>query len=155
LAVGLSAQDAEKELSLYGDLVSIGAVNSPADVTLSGDVATLKSISASLEERQVFCRFLQVEVAYHSVQMEPLREELLQPRTPLRPRPAKKGPAVVASLRRPEPDRAMMLASLGKLFTLGYPVDWERQFPEGGQLVHLPAYPWQRERHWHESEETR
>ena len=34
------------------------------------------------------------------------------------------------------------------LYTLGYPIDWSRIYPEGGRSVQLPSYPWQRERCW-------
>jgi thioester reductase-like protein len=61
---------------------------------------------------------------------------------------------VLASLRRQEPERALLLGALGQLYTLGYPVDWSRQYP-AGRLVKLPSYPWQRERHWRESEQGR
>ncbi|MGH8056854.1 MAG: polyketide synthase dehydratase domain-containing protein [Candidatus Entotheonellia bacterium] len=59
------------------------------------------------------------------------------------------------SLRRQDGERATMLASLGALYTLGYSVDWRIFWPGGGRPVHLPAYPWQRERYWHELEELR
>ena len=54
------------------------------------------------------------------------------------------------SLRRKEDERAMLLGSLGSLYTLGYPPDWSRLYPAGGQCIRLPSYPWQRERHWQE-----
>ena len=62
---------------------------------------------------------------------------------------------VLPSLRRQEEERAMMLASLGALYTLGYPVDWQQLWPGGGHCVPLPQYPWQRQRYWHEPEEIR
>ncbi len=58
------------------------------------------------------------------------------------------------SLRRKEAERAQMLRSLGILYTLGRPIDWSLQ-GGGGRFVRIPTYPWQRERHWHESEESR
>jgi len=61
---------------------------------------------------------------------------------------------VLPSLRRKERERVVMLGSFGKLYTLGHPVDWHRLYPEKGQLVRLPSYPWQRERYWHESEKS-
>jgi len=222
LAVEMASREAEDLLGRYDHSVSIAAINSPRDVTLSGDAAALKEIAVMLEERQVFCRFLQVEVPYHSAKMEVLRPELweclrdLQPRSaaipmystvtgsqvigteldaeywwqnirnPVRfaaaidgllqaecnlfleigPQPvlagaigrcvaeSKREGTVVSSLRRQEPERTMLLGALGKLYTLGYPVDWKPQFPGAGHFVLLPAYPWQRERHWHESEDT-
>jgi acyl transferase domain-containing protein len=55
--------------------------------------------------------------------------------------------SVLPSLRREEDEQAVMLGSLGGLFTLGRPVDWAAVSPDG-TLARLPAYPWQRERHW-------
>jgi acyl transferase domain-containing protein len=53
-------------------------------------------------------------------------------------------------LRRERPARATMLAGLAALYTSGYPVRWQRLFPEGGRCVRLPHYPFQRERCWPE-----
>ena len=43
---------------------------------------------------------------------------------------------------------------LGGLFVHGQPLDAKRLFPSG-RRVPLPTYPWQRERFWNESEESR
>ncbi|NJM66118.1 MAG: alpha/beta fold hydrolase [Acaryochloris sp. RU_4_1] len=58
---------------------------------------------------------------------------------------------VLPSLRRHTQERAVMLASLGALYTHGYPVDWHKLYPEGGEHVSLPPYPWQRSRYWVET----
>ena len=55
---------------------------------------------------------------------------------------------MLPSLRREEDERTVLLGSLGALYTLGYPVDWNLIYPTGGQCVRLPCYPWQRERCW-------
>ncbi len=47
-----------------------------------------------------------------------------------------------------EEERAVMLESLGALYTLGHPVDWKRLYSDGGRYVRLPSYPWQRDRYW-------
>ncbi len=86
LAVGLSAEDALAAISGYSG-VSIGAINSFTAVTLSGDTDELKAIAASLDKDEVFNKFLRVEVAYHSPQMESLREELLAALADLNPQP--------------------------------------------------------------------
>ena len=52
------------------------------------------------------------------------------------------------SARREEPEQAVILSSLGSLYTLGYPIDWQRLYPHGGRFVRLPSYPWQRKRYW-------
>ena len=77
LAAGLPEADALIMLKDFNQ-VSIAAINSPASVTLSGDETQLKEIAAKLKEQNVFNRFLQVEVAYHSNQMEPIKIELLE-----------------------------------------------------------------------------
>lgn len=55
----------------------------------------------------------------------------------------------LASTRRDEPEPLTLLAALGQLYTVGYPVDWARRYPSG-QVVSLPTYPWQRELFWYE-----
>jgi len=57
---------------------------------------------------------------------------------------------VLPSLRRQEPEGAAMLNSLGRLYTLGYSVNWEQLYQEGARCVSLPTYPWQREQYWFE-----
>ena len=58
------------------------------------------------------------------------------------------------SMRRDEDERSTLLASLGILYASGYEVDWNRLYPDGGNLVSLPAYPWQKERFWYTNSET-
>lgn len=54
----------------------------------------------------------------------------------------------IACARREEPEQAAMLAAVGALHCAGRVIDWRRVMPQGGRHVTLPAYPWQRERHW-------
>src|SRR5262249_8225812 len=54
-----------------------------------------------------------------------------------------------------EGERATMLRSLGALHVLDHPVDWKGLLPGPRRFVSLPLYPWQRERFWHEAEESR
>lgn len=58
------------------------------------------------------------------------------------------------SLRRDEDERAVLLDSLGSLYSGGHEVNWKRLFPEGGKCVHAPTYPWQHERFWVEHDES-
>ncbi|MBF0190729.1 MAG: type I polyketide synthase [Magnetococcales bacterium] len=59
----------------------------------------------------------------------------------------------LATLNRTKPERATLLETVGKLYTHGYPVAWERIYPaELEQHLTLPTYPWQRERYWPESD---
>jgi acyl transferase domain-containing protein/surfactin synthase thioesterase subunit len=61
--------------------------------------------------------------------------------------------AVVSSLRRGAPELDSLATSLGQLFVAGAAIDWSCIAPRG-RLLELPAYPWQRSRHWAESEEA-
>ena len=77
LAVGLSPADTQALLSRYDtEKVSIGAINGLSSVTLSGDSGILEQIAAQLQSREVFNRFLRVELAYHSPLMEEVRERI-------------------------------------------------------------------------------
>ena len=84
LAAGLPEEDALALLE-NAERVSIAAVNSPASVTLAGDEIQLRKIAGQLQKKTIFNRFLQVEVAYHSSQMDPIKEKLLESLAPLRP----------------------------------------------------------------------
>ncbi|MFE2205919.1 non-ribosomal peptide synthetase/type I polyketide synthase [Streptomyces rubiginosohelvolus] len=88
LAVSLSEDEAERRVRPYRDRVSIAAVNSPTAITLAGDTAALTLLAEELRAEQQFAKFLTVEVPYHSVGMEHIKEELLAELAPLEPQPA-------------------------------------------------------------------
>ncbi|KAL2871600.1 type I polyketide synthase [Aspergillus lucknowensis] len=82
LAVGLS----ENEAAAYIDQVAsqsgsgraeivVACVNSPGSVTISGDEAQIQAMQRLVEGEGHFARRLQVEVAYHSPQMQAIAEE--------------------------------------------------------------------------------
>ena len=58
---------------------------------------------------------------------------------------------VLPSLHREKDEGAVLLDSLGSLYSLGYAPDWRKLYPSGGRFVQLPAYPWQRNRYWLEA----
>ncbi|QSQ15453.1 type I polyketide synthase [Myxococcus landrumensis] len=216
LAVELPLSDARAVIAGREAHVAVAVSNSPTSTVLAGDASVLEEVRASLVERNVFCRWVKVDVASHSPQVDGLREELLAVLATLRPRPAstrmfstvtasacdgtgldgtywvrnlrepvlfstsvaqlieeghtvfielsphpillpaierclqhaKRDGLLLASLRREEAERAVMLESLGALYRAEHPVDWSRLFPEGGRVVPLPPYPWQRKRYW-------
>ena len=61
---------------------------------------------------------------------------------------------VIPSIRRQEEEKRTFLSSLGKLYTWGTEINWESLFDDP-HFVRLPAYPWQKERHWLETEDGR
>ncbi|MEV0598228.1 amino acid adenylation domain-containing protein [Streptomyces sp. NPDC050315] len=87
LAVGLTEAEAARRIRPLRDQVSVAAVNSPHGCTLSGDADALRALAADLEGEGIFARFLAVDIPYHSVRMDPIREELLAGLGDLKPRP--------------------------------------------------------------------
>ena len=77
LAVGVSSDEAEELIEPYGDGLSIAAVNSPVSVTIAGDGVVIDRLHAALEDRQLFCQKLHTEIAYHSGQMDGIRDDFL------------------------------------------------------------------------------
>ena len=57
----------------------------------------------------------------------------------------------VPTLRRAGDGPRELAAAVAALLAAGGEVDWSVHFPRAGRVVDLPAYPWQRERHWHGS----
>ncbi|MBK3593959.1 MULTISPECIES: non-ribosomal peptide synthetase/type I polyketide synthase [Streptomyces] len=89
LAVSLSEDEAERRVGPYRDRVSIAAVNSPTSLTLAGDQEALSLLAEELKADQLFAKFLTVEVPYHSVGMERIKDELFEALAPLAPRRAR------------------------------------------------------------------
>lgn len=91
LAVGLGEEECRPFLSKYSGKISIAAVNSGTSVTLAGSKEDLIELESLLDQKNIFTRFLKVNIAYHSHQMEGLEEEVLQslggikPKTPTVP----------------------------------------------------------------------
>lgn len=78
LAVGLTLEEADKLIEGHHGRVSIGAVNGPEMLTLSGDLEPLAQIAQVLESRGVFNRPVRVQVAYHSHHMESIKGRMLE-----------------------------------------------------------------------------
>jgi acyl transferase domain-containing protein/NADPH:quinone reductase-like Zn-dependent oxidoreductase/acyl carrier protein len=76
LAVALSPEAAAPWLAGFKRRVEIGAVNSPRSITVSGEPAALQEIARRLASANVWHRFLRVNYAFHSAQMEPVKRAL-------------------------------------------------------------------------------
>ncbi|MBZ4320425.1 type I polyketide synthase [Streptomyces huiliensis] len=55
---------------------------------------------------------------------------------------------VVPTLSRSDGDPGALDTAVARLAAAGARLAWDRCFPRPGRVVDLPAYPWQRERHW-------
>jgi acyl transferase domain-containing protein/acyl carrier protein len=87
--VELTFAEAEKAIAHHRDRLGVAVSNGPRSTVISGDPAALEEVLATLEKRGVFCRRVKVDVASHSPQMDPLREDLLAALSDLRPGPAR------------------------------------------------------------------
>ncbi|WP_169819380.1 type I polyketide synthase [Pseudohongiella acticola] len=54
----------------------------------------------------------------------------------------------IPSLRKGQQDERVFAGALASLFVLGSAVDWSGSAAFDGSRVHLPTYPWQRQRCW-------
>lgn len=88
LATDLSPAEAETWLKGYENEVSLAALNGPTSTVLSGEPGSLQTILEALEKQNRFCRWVKVDVASHSPQIEQLRPDLLRELAGLRPLPA-------------------------------------------------------------------
>lgn len=64
-----------------------------------------------------------------------------------------KAGSTLPSLRRGQPERATMLASLAQLYVSGRTVNWAAVNP-GGKFIRLPGYPFQRQHYWFSADPT-
>ncbi|WP_327364787.1 type I polyketide synthase [Streptomyces sp. NBC_01296] len=90
-----------------------------------------------------------VEISAHPVLSMPLTDGS-----------AERGGIVVGSLAREHGEPSQLLRNLGLLHVQGHTLDWTRVLGTGAgagtgaeNLVHLPTYAFQRERHWLESDQ--
>jgi acyl transferase domain-containing protein/NADPH:quinone reductase-like Zn-dependent oxidoreductase/short-subunit dehydrogenase/acyl carrier protein len=63
--------------------------------------------------------------------------------------------ATLCSLRRDDRERAALLGSLGRMYTLGCEIDWRKLYPAEATAIKLPSYPFQPDSHWRENDATR
>ena len=86
VAVGLSQAEARKAVAGIEEKVQVAVINSPGMVTLAGDTEPLEALVATLEEAGKFVRWLRIDYAFHTHQMEPIKDELLETLSGIKPR---------------------------------------------------------------------
>ncbi|HEU4325733.1 MAG TPA: type I polyketide synthase [Roseiflexaceae bacterium] len=89
LVVEQTHAEAEALCEAHAGLISVAAVNDARSTVLAGDPAALEAVAQQLRERAVFARRVQVDVASHSPQVEPLLDELRELLAGLRPQAAR------------------------------------------------------------------
>ncbi|ONK14197.1 type I polyketide synthase [Streptomyces sp. MP131-18] len=88
LSVPLPRAEVEAWLSPWNGRLSVAALNGPASVAVSGDLAALEALSGELAGAGVRARRIAIDYASHSAQAERVREELPATLAGIRPRRA-------------------------------------------------------------------
>ena len=86
LSVSLSPEQLTPRLGAFAGSLSLAAINGPASLVLSGEPGALAEFEAACEKDGVRTKPIAVDYAAHSVQIEDLREELLEAFAPIAPR---------------------------------------------------------------------
>ncbi len=87
LAVALNMEEAQEILTQYGltESVEIAGFNSAQGITLAGELAALEKIKAYCKKQGIFYRLLDLDYAFHTKEMDPIREGLLHAIADLKP----------------------------------------------------------------------
>jgi tyrocidine synthetase III len=159
VAVDFAAHSAQMvplqaELSRYLTALAPGPANIPIYSTVTGDLIDGREFTASywaknLREQVLFADAIQhLLQSDHDTYLELSPHPILLGAIQQGARHAKSECVTLPSIRREENDSAVMLGSLGALYSMGYAIEWERIYPQAERCVPLPLYPWQRDRHW-------
>ena len=89
VAVAISSEKAKELIQGYENQIAITAINSPGLVTLAGETEILETLIEPLEKEQVFVRWLNVDYAFHTHKMDPIKDELIQVLKGIKTRTAK------------------------------------------------------------------
>jgi acyl transferase domain-containing protein/NADPH:quinone reductase-like Zn-dependent oxidoreductase/NAD(P)-dependent dehydrogenase (short-subunit alcohol dehydrogenase family) len=87
-SIAASEAEAQVLIAQYGTRLSLGAINAPRSVVLSGEQPALEDALAALAHRGIHHRMLPVQYAFHSAQMAPFADRLanavagIEPTTP-------------------------------------------------------------------------
>ncbi len=88
VAAGLSAAEAYQVAAQSEGRISVAAINGPNSTTLSGDPDSILEQVDDWSAEGTFARLLNVDVAFHGPQMDPLATELTEALHGIRPRAA-------------------------------------------------------------------
>jgi acyl transferase domain-containing protein/acyl carrier protein len=86
VSVALPVEEVRTRIKPWGERIEIAAVNGPSAVVVSGDLGTLEEWLAGCESDGVRARMIQVDYAAHTVQVEVVRQQLLDGCSAITPR---------------------------------------------------------------------
>lgn len=77
-----------EEVTIRYPKLSLAVNNSPKSTVLSGDSHSIDLVFKELEQKDLFCRLVKVDVASHSQQMDPLKQDLREALRAVNPTPS-------------------------------------------------------------------
>lgn len=81
---------AETEALLRGrSNVSIAASNGPHATVVAGETTAVEALLRHLEQEEIYCRIIKVDVASHSAQVDPILDDLFAALSGIQPQPGK------------------------------------------------------------------
>ncbi|WP_327117583.1 SDR family NAD(P)-dependent oxidoreductase [Nocardia sp. NBC_01730] len=86
VSVGSAAEAVADRLVVFGDRLSVAAVNGPGQTVVSGESAALSEFLAGCAADGVWAKQIPVDYASHSVAVERIRDRVLAELAPIRPR---------------------------------------------------------------------
>ncbi|OBA64063.1 polyketide synthase [Mycobacterium sp. 1100029.7] len=86
VSIACSTERARELLAPYGNRISIAAVNGPAAVVVSGEVAALEELIGFCGDLELRTRRIDVDYASHSVEVEAIRDKLAKALAGIEPR---------------------------------------------------------------------
>ncbi|KAK4242263.1 hypothetical protein C8A03DRAFT_40391 [Achaetomium macrosporum] len=75
MAVGISEKELAPYLAQLGGAVTVGCLNAPANLTITGSAKSVAALQSELESNKIFCRRLRVSLPYHSPRMAAIAEK--------------------------------------------------------------------------------
>ncbi|MFB7469496.1 type I polyketide synthase [Kitasatospora sp. NPDC056184] len=86
MSVSLPQDQLHEHMAPWGERISLAAVNGPTSMVVAGEPEALRELQTSCETDGIRAKIIPVDYASHSVQVERIREELLEALTPIAPR---------------------------------------------------------------------
>lgn len=98
MVVGMSHEETEAYLAKVNQSAQVACINSPRSITISGQSEAIDFIDKDLRAKKIFCRVLNVDVAYHSSHMKLVAHEYKASLAQVSPRACSPSVAMLSSV---------------------------------------------------------
>lgn len=98
MVVGMSQEETEAYLAAANQSAQVACINSPRSITISGQADAIYFIESDLRSKKIFCRTLNVNIAYHSSHMKLVAHDYKASLANISPRPCSPSVAMISSV---------------------------------------------------------